>query len=757
VPSDAPPDRPNPHPGTDPPQADPPRSDPHDPAPHNADQRNTDQRDAYPRDAYRRDAQPHDAQRREADGYDAPSHAADRHAGRPHDAHPHAAHPHDAEPHAGHPRDGDPRAAHPHEAHPHEAHPHAAHPHAAHPHDTHPHDTHPHDTHPHDTHPHDTDPPDARPHDAADPHAAQPPDADPHAGQSHDAHPRAGQSHDAHRHDPADPHDQAAPHDQADPHDAEPQHAVPQLPSPQPDPQRDGPGQPGPDRGGPQRDTRDTPRQPRPHDVGSRAVGPLLSDSDADRLADALRAAGYTAEAVVDLLGEEAAGALARAERVPGLRATTGGSPLETLVRLFLLGSTEPAAAVGAALPLDAAPALAAVLLEPDRDGYRAAIDLRPYERWWVVADLGTDVRPGPVRPDHVLGVGPASLTLSSATVRRPVSTALDVGTGCGVQSLHLSQHAGAVTGTDVLPRALAMARLTGRLNGLHWELIEGDLLSAVEGRQFDLVVSNPPFIVGPGDGGFAYRDSGLAGDGVSRQLIRRAPGVLTDGGRCQLLANWMHRRGEDWQDRLAGWLDGLGCDAWVWQREVADPAQYVALWLTDAGEKGSPAYEARYSRWLDWFAATGVKAVGFGLVTLRKSGAERPTVRIEDVPQPIDEPAGPAVAEWFDRLDALRGVDIAAVRFDRAPGLQLEQTASPGPDGWEVTSQRLRQPAGLRWTAPVDPAVAALVAGCDGTRPLREIALVLELAYGIESDDVREMARALAERGFLVPTASIQ
>jgi hypothetical protein len=485
--------------------------------------------------------------------------------------------------------------------------------------------------------------------------------------------------------------------------------------------------------------------------------GRLLSDADADRLADALRATGYTAGAVVELLGEEAAGALARAERVPALRATTGGSPLETLVRLFLLGSTEPAAAVRAALPLAAAPAIAGALLEPDGDGYRAAVDLRPYEEWWVVADLGTDVRPGPVRPDHVLGVGPASLTLASATVRRPVGTALDIGTGCGVQSLHLSQHAAAVTGTDVLPRALAMARLTARLNGLRWELLEGDLLAPVDGRRFDLVVSNPPFIVGPGDGGFAYRDSGLAGDEVSRRLIRRAPSVLADGGRCQLLANWVHRRGEPWTDRLAGWLDGLGCDAWVWQREVADPSQYAALWLTDAGEKGSPAYEARYARWLDWFAAAGVEAVGFGLVTLVRSGADQPTVRIEEVPQPIDEPAGPEVAAWFDRLDALRGVDVGAVRFDRAGGLRLEQIAKAGADGWEVTEQRLRQPAGMRWTAPVDPAVAALVAGCDGTRPLRELAVVLELAYGIELDQVEEMARALTDRGFLIPTDSLE
>lgn len=477
----------------------------------------------------------------------------------------------------------------------------------------------------------------------------------------------------------------------------------------------------------------------------------MLTDDEADRLAEALRGADYTADAVVELLGDEAAGALARGERVPALRATRGGSPLETLIRLFLLGSTEPAAAVTAALPPYEA------LLERDGAGYRAAIDLRPYERWWVVADLGTDVRPGPVRPDHVLGVGPASLTLAAATVREPVGTALDVGTGCGVQSLHLSQHAGAVTGTDVLPRALAMARLTARLNGLDWELVEGDLLGPVAGRRFDLVVSNPPFIVGPGDGGFAYRDSGLAGDEVCRRLIRQAPDVLTDGGRCQLLANWEHRRGEDWRDRLAGWLDGLGCDAWVWQREVADPAQYAALWLTDAGEKGSPGYERRYDRWLDWFAATGVEAVGFGLVTLHKSGTEDPTVRIEEVTQPIEEPSGPQVAAWFDRLAALRGVDLAAIRFARAPGLELEQVATPGPEGWAVTGQRLRQPAGMRWSAAVDPAVAALVAGCDGTRTLGELAAVLAVAFGIEPGQVAEMARGLADRGFLSPTGSVE
>ncbi len=83
-----------------------------------------------------------------------------------------------------------------------------------------------------------------------------------------------------------------------------------------------------------------------------------------------------------------------------------------------------------------------------DGDSVRAAVEVRPYgeavstDPWWVVSDFGSDVRPGPLEPDHVLGIGAASLSLAGATIRTPVGRALDIGTGCGVQALHLNGHA---------------------------------------------------------------------------------------------------------------------------------------------------------------------------------------------------------------------------------------------------------------------------------------------------------------------------
>jgi hypothetical protein len=51
-----------------------------------------------------------------------------------------------------------------------------------------------------------------------------------------------------------------------------------------------------------------------------------------------------------------------------------------------------------------------------------------------------------------------------------------------------------------------------------------------------------------------------------------------------------------------------------------------------------------------------------------------------------------------------------------------------------------------------VDEVVAALVAGCDGTRPLGELAAVLQLAYGVEPAEAAAVATALSDEGFLIP-----
>ena len=47
-------------------------------------------------------------------------------------------------------------------------------------------------------------------------------------------------------------------------------------------------------------------------------------------------------------------------------------------------------------------------------------------------------------------------------------------------------------------------------------------------------------------------------------------------------IASWVHVEDEDWRARVASWLPAHGVDAWIVQRDVADPALYVGTWLQD-------------------------------------------------------------------------------------------------------------------------------------------------------------------------------
>jgi methylase of polypeptide subunit release factors len=486
----------------------------------------------------------------------------------------------------------------------------------------------------------------------------------------------------------------------------------------------------------------------------------LLDTAGIDRLRTALTTAGYTSTGIAERIGPAATAALGRNDLRAALSATAGaGDPLATLIRLFVCGQTEPPAAVAAAFaPLDTADAVAAGIVEAAPGGYRAGLEIEAYGDQWIVSDLDAAMRPGrPLPADHVLGVGGASTTLAQSTIRRPVGTALDLGTGCGVQALHLSTHADRVTATDLSGRALRFAATTAALSGLDWELLRGDLVDPVAGRRFDLVVSNPPFVVGPGTTTHTYRDSGRPGDAVCAELVAAAPGLLAEGGYLQFLANWLQVAGEDWADRVAGWIAGTGLDAWVIQREVSDPVGYVNLWLADAAEDPT-SQPARAAAWLDWFDANKIEAIGLGLITLRAGGHDDPAVRVEDLRQPVDR-LGAQVEPWFDRQDWLRrqsGESILGARLRAVDGLRLHQEATRGPDGWQVDRQLLALTEGLHWVEQIDPVVLALVSSCDGELALRDQLDLLSAAHQVDAETLADAAvplvAHLVERGFLLP-----
>lgn len=474
-----------------------------------------------------------------------------------------------------------------------------------------------------------------------------------------------------------------------------------------------------------------------------------------DALGADLRAAGYTVDGVAEFLGPDVHAALGRGVWWPVLRAcAAAGGPLATLVRLFLLGADESPQRVADAFPTAGLAALtAAGVLEDTGETVRAVLDIRPYSDFLVVSDQDAALRSGPLHRDHVLGIGGASVSLARAVVRTPVRRALDLGTGCGVQALHLAGHCDQIVATDTNERALELAAATARLNGMSWDLRHGSLFEPVAGERFDLIVSNPPFVVGAGDMDYIYRDSGVAGDGLCRSIIEQVADHLNPGGTAHIMANWIVR-GDDWRTRVRDWLAGTGLHAWVVQRELADPVSYVALWLADAGEPTEQAAQ-RGGAWLDWFAEQGITGIGMGLISLRvPAPGERPEHILEEI---LDEPVtGPEIDAFFARRAYLRHTTdeaLLAARLSTAPVL-LEEQSLPGEQGWQQIGAAVRRPGGPAAVLGVDEVLRALLAGCRGEVPLGALIDLLAAHHGVDAGALAEAAlpeiRTAIGRGIL-------
>lgn len=517
---------------------------------------------------------------------------------------------------------------------------------------------------------------------------------------------------------------------------------------------------------------------------------PRLTAKQASLLRADLAQSGWGVESVEALLGPVAAAALQRELRAPALRVVrralaagagaastssdrpslaTGaastssaanapqdgdvaGYKVAVLTALFMLGEPVGAAALETALPrTGVAGALAIGLVVPTQSAsgeqrYAPAVDLRPHEaedahgsvRWWVASDLGELVTGQALAPDHVLGIGRAGLTLAALTPRKPVETALDLGVGCGIQTLYLLRHVRQVVATDISTRALEFTAFNVALAGVdsaRVQLRQGNLLEPVAGQRFDLIVSNPPFVITPP----SVRQAGLplmeyrdAGGPILPALVRGLEDHLNPDGVAVMLGNWEHREGASWRTSVNQWI-GKSLDAWIIQREVQDPVEYAAMWLRDGGltpERSGVAFENALAAWQEDFDSRQVSGVGMGYLvfhapSVAATGAVvEPWRVLEEVPTSGQGALGEHVAQVIAAHEALRGLDdaqVAALKLRTASGLSKEEALTPTP---VPTAPVIRQAEGFgRVIAVGMPEVALLSASDEGLLTVAQIA----------------------------------
>ena len=519
-----------------------------------------------------------------------------------------------------------------------------------------------------------------------------------------------------------------------------------------------------------------------------------------------LCSASFDVDSVNAQLGEQASSALLRNERTPALKvARENKSILSVLTRLFVLWDVVDSEDVAGALSEFGLDGLQLLGLAEVLEGgaVRALVQLQPHEaeingvvhKWWIASDLGEGLTGRAPARDHVLGIGGATRTLLEMTPRDRVGSVLDLGTGCGILAMYAATHADRVVATDLSERAYAFARFNFALNEIDIDLRLGSLYEPVTGEQFDLIVSNPPFVITPNslrEGGVVeYRDAGRTGDELVREVVTGARAHLVEGGRALMLGNWEieNAAGEtrdpdldaeqdstgvealesdeggseaaDWASHPRTWVEEAGLHAWVVQREQLDPTQYIEMWMRDNGarlEMTPEEYEHAYSLWLEDFEQRNVCGIGLGVLALQRprelmSGV--PVTVFEEVVTTTTAP-GKYVGRTMTEIFENPGISDPAITndavFERAEDVREERHFEPG----QVDPQVIiaTQGDGFGRRIQLNTSMSAVLGASDGELTVGQIVSALHILteeeHDVISDRVYDQIAHLVRAGML-------
>jgi methylase of polypeptide subunit release factors len=368
---------------------------------------------------------------------------------------------------------------------------------------------------------------------------------------------------------------------------------------------------------------------------------PQLGATELHQLARLLSASGYAA---------------AQDLRRPGGIAPLEDSHarLQSIRRLFWLGQNiSLQECVEALAPVDVTPLIAGGLLQERNRSVGALFQIQVYDGLSFIVDFLPREQP----IDTVLPIGPSGKYMASVTIRRPVTAALDMGCGCGIQALLISRFTDRVTATDINPRAVGLTVLNAELNGItNVEALEGSFFEPVGDRRFDLVVANLPYVITP-EKQYVYRDLGRPDDVLIRQYVEQLPAHLTEGGYGLVMLNWIHAADQAWWRPIEDWTKQRNADGWLLYSHSHNPEEYARQWLTIDASREPAAHARAVEEWVNRYNAMGIERIGFGLLTLRRRTSQNNWRCSVHVLKNAPEPLGPYILRLFENQDYLVGI----------------------------------------------------------------------------------------------------
>jgi methylase of polypeptide subunit release factors len=345
--------------------------------------------------------------------------------------------------------------------------------------------------------------------------------------------------------------------------------------------------------------------------------------------------------------------------------------------------------------------------------------------------------------------------------VRSPVSTFLDLATGCGVEAILASSQATRVVATDVNARAINYAAFNAQLNGVtNIAFRLGSWFAPVGDERFGVIACNPPYVISPSTD-FLFRDSGLPGDSVSELVVRGIPSHLEEGGFATIAISWVADPDAAADSGpVRSWVKGTGCDAWLLHYRTDEPLATAAGW--NQTEAGDPVrHAALIDSWMAYYRQQGIRAIAYGSLVLRRRSDATNWFRVDPLPPVRMRPASDHILRIFAAHDFLAGLEndgLLEARVATVPTLRLEQRVKFADGAPQIEAMNVTVDEGLGFQAVIEPRAVLLLSRLDGQRRLREALLEAAVAERTPAEATERyvaaglaVVRRMLELGMLV------
>jgi SAM-dependent methyltransferase len=352
---------------------------------------------------------------------------------------------------------------------------------------------------------------------------------------------------------------------------------------------------------------------------------------------------------------------------------------------------------------------------------------------------------------DLVLPVGPSGKYLEAITIRKPVDRALDVGCGCGLQTLFLAHHARLVTATDINPRCLALTALNAQLNNIHnIELLLGSYFEPVHGRTFDLIVANTPYVITP-KSTYTYRDTNDPGDRNVLNMIQTLPSYLNNGGFAQMLATWLHKKNQHYGEPVAEIARKLPADVLLQYEGSDTPSQYTSDWIYADLRKNLLLLLWSHLAWRWWYWRMGMERFAFGSITIRKKTSASHWFHSIRVKKIAGKDTGSHITALFCAQDFL----LNKPRTDDLMNTRLVTSNLAIKENKKGEVRRVNLKNGFVFSSPIQPMMGQIIKHLNGVNTLRDAVQNATLdGYDapLTTDEILSSVKNLLSIGYLYP-----